>query len=80
MTNQQKLYDKVAKKLGLHKYVVENAWKSQFSLVAKTMAEGNHEAVRLLGIGTFHVLPERLKYLEEKFKQKQQDGRQEQQD
>lgn len=61
------VYAKVAKELGLTKYQVEDAFKSQFDLVTKTMADKtNYTGVRVPRLGTFYVKPGRVEYLKQK--------------
>lgn len=64
MTQQEKLYKKVAEALNVHKYVVEDVFKSQFDLIAKEMELRSDVFVRLPRIGIFFVHKNRRKYLE----------------
>lgn len=59
MDRYQKIYKKVADNNSLSKYVVEDIFKSQCSLVEKTMKENmstkEDKPIRLPGIGVFYV-------------------------
>lgn len=71
MTPLEQVYDRVSKKLGLSRYVVEDCFKSQFELVEQTMAnalKGEHESVRLDYFGVFWVNDRLRKKQEELFK------------
>ncbi len=70
---QSKIYEEVAKELGLSKYAVEDAWASQFDLVAKTMQEKKDRAVRLPKFGTFLVKLKRREYLNKQSSERQQE-------
>lgn len=53
MTNLERLYKKVAEMKGVNKYQVEDIFKSQFDLVAKTMESMEDTSIRLPHIGVF---------------------------
>lgn len=73
------VYKKVASELGLTKYQVEDAFKSQFELTSLTMAKREDIGVRHPKFGTFHVRPGRRYHIEQNKirqneKREQQDG------
>lgn len=75
MTNLEKVYDKVSTDLGIPKYIIEEAFVSQFKTVVDVMKENKEVPIRLTGFGTFRVKPKR-KYLLEKSIKEYKDGRQ----
>jgi nucleoid DNA-binding protein len=70
MTNQEKLYKKIAEQEGLNKYQVEDIFKSQFDLVAKEMEAMSDAWIRLPRIGIFLVAKQRRFILERNKKQR----------
>lgn len=53
MTPLEKLYSKISEQKNIHKYIVEDIFKSQFDLVAKEMESKSGNSVRLPRIGIF---------------------------
>ena len=58
------IIQKLANKYNLSIQKVEEVVYSQFKYVNKIMKEGKFESVRLPYLGKFHVMPDRLKYLQ----------------
>jgi len=65
MTNRDRLYNKVAKKLGLTKKQVEMAFKSQFKFTYNIIGLRQDKPVRHPYFGVFMVKKGRRKYLDE---------------
>ena len=60
---KKELIQLIATEYGLPLQEVEKIVSSQFKLVAKTMAEGKFEAIRLPFFGVFKAKPGRIKSL-----------------
>ena len=80
MTLLDKLYKKISEKEGIHKYIVEDIFKSQFDLVAKEMEAQSGASVRLPRIGIFVESKERKRILTEAKKLKDERERQQRDD
>lgn len=59
--NRKEIVQILATKYNLPLERVNAVTSHQFKFVAKTMAEGNFDAVRLPYFGKFHAKPERIK-------------------
>jgi nucleoid DNA-binding protein len=79
MTQQEKLYKRIAEQLKVSKYIVEDVFKSQFDLIAKEMELRSDVSVRLPRIGIFFVHKNRRKYLET-YKKRNDERKQQQRD
>lgn len=76
MTSQEKLYKKISEQEGIHKYIVEDIFKSQFDLTAKEMEAQSGASIRLPRIGIFIESKGRKRILTENKKRRdeQQQG------
>jgi nucleoid DNA-binding protein len=61
--NEKIFLQKLATKYNLPIQKIEEAVYYQFKYVAKTIKQGEFQSVRLPYLGKFHVLPGRLKHL-----------------
>ena len=76
MTPQEKLYKKISEQENIHKYIVEDIFKSQFDLIAKEMEAQSGASIRLPRIGIFIESKGRKRILTENKKRRdeQQQG------
>jgi len=61
--NTKSLIQRIATKYNLPLHKVEEAVYYQFKYTTKVMREGKFEPVRLPYLGKFHVMPGRLKHI-----------------
>ena len=60
---QKELISNLSEKYGLEEREIERITHSQFKLVARTMAAGKFESVRLPLLGVFQVNPKRVEHV-----------------
>lgn len=62
--DRDKIYQEIARDLGISKEKVKEVVKHQFRFVKKVMARGNYNSVRLPKFGIFNVDEDRLQRLQ----------------